>query len=157
MTTFLYLTNPIYEPARVAEEERDVIWWSTHSEAKAGDTAIVYVNGVGISHVWTILEDAFKSPDWHYAAAVGHEFDLKSPITMHDLLEEFTLEEFPALKQRLRGLRAMKLADKIEQRLMKMCLARRLSPSVKRAAKARVKKKAANKVPKSPKSSKRKR
>ena len=140
MTTFLYVTSPIYEPARVAEEGGKAFWWSTHSEAKAGDTAIVYVNGQGISHVWTILEDAFKAPQWHYAAAVGHEFDLTTPLTMLELLDEFTLDEFPALKQRLRGFRAIKLADKIERKLLQLCKSRRQNKTVARKATKKPKK-----------------
>jgi hypothetical protein len=130
MTTFLYVTSPDCEPERVSELGEPDFWWSTHSEAKAGDTAIVYVNGKGISHVWRILGDAFRAPEWHYAAAVGHEFDLKSPLTMLELLEKFSLDEFPALKQRLRGFRAIKLKDKIERKLLELCKSRRQSKTV---------------------------
>lgn len=116
MKTYLFVTKPEFKPERV-EKGVNVPWWSCSSDTARGDHAFVYVTGIGIQYEWRILSKAVPDAKWKKICKVKHVRTFDSPISIREIRNSFTQEEWAPPHQNFRGLRSIKVPDEIVLRL----------------------------------------
>lgn len=117
MTTYLFVTKPEYTPERV-EGGVDVPWWSCNSTTKSGDRALVYVTGVGIQYEWRVVSDADPHKKWKYICNVEHSQTFEPPISIGEIREVTTKDEWAPPFQNFRGLRSISIPEDLVERIL---------------------------------------
>jgi len=120
MSTYLFITKRTYKPKRVAAGLD--IWWSCSSTTRAGDSALVYVTGVGIQYEWRVTSDAVPNKKWKYRCDVEHLRTFEPPISFRKICEEVTEEDWKPPHVRFRGYRSIKVPEKTARRLRRLRL-----------------------------------
>ncbi len=115
MTDYLFITNPDYEPESVRNRSAQ---WSSPKHIQPGDRILVYVTGgKGITHKWEAVSEADSDDEWGYMCDVKHVADINPPITLDDIKNIFDRSEWSPPYQNFRGLKHLKLSDKVAEKL----------------------------------------
>ena len=105
MSTYLFITKEEYEPELVASN--DDVSWSCSKTTRLGDTALVYVAGIGVCFEWRVLSDAEKNDEWPYVCDVEFVKSFDPPITIQELRSAVTREEWKPPHLNFRGWRSI--------------------------------------------------
>lgn len=117
MTTYLFVTKPEYTPERV-EDGVDVPWWSCSSTTERGDRALVYVTGVGIQYEWRVLSDADQHEEWKYICDVEHAQTFDPPITIGEVRDAVSKDDWAPPYQNFRGVRSITIPEEVARRIL---------------------------------------
>ena len=123
MSTYLFVTADLGLLYKNGSQYRD--WWSCSSTTVAGDKALVYVNGQGISWLWKVLSNARRHKEFKFVCDVERVRLISPPITIGELQGVFAKREWPMLYQNFRGHKSLKISDEIVTRIWSL---REVSP-----------------------------
>lgn len=121
MSTLLFVTKPQFAPERV-KAERGILW-SCSRETRAGDQALVYVTGEGISYRWRAISDAEPSGrtaerPWPYACHVEYVDTFAPPVTAKELRDAIPQEEWNAPHAHIRVKAASVILSGVAERII---------------------------------------
>ena len=115
MSTYLFVTADLGVLYKSGSQYRD--WWSCSSTTVAGDKALVYVNGQGISWLWKVDSNARRHKEFKFVCDVERVRRISPPITIGELQGVFAKREWPVLYQNFRGHKSLKISDEIVTRI----------------------------------------
>ena len=111
MPTYMFITKGESEPERVKDESG--FEWSCSKSTRAGDFALVYVGGSGVSYQWRVASDAEASEKWGYTCNVEFVSEFSPPITLQELRTAIPKEEWNPPHQNFRGFRSITIPNAI--------------------------------------------
>ncbi len=111
MATYLFVTRSDYKPEQVTPGED--LWWSCSSTTEHGDSALVYVAGVGLCYEWEARTDAEPHEEWKYICDVRHVRSFDPPITIRELREAIPGAMWAPPHQGFRGYRSIRVPDAV--------------------------------------------
>lgn len=115
MDTYLFVTKSEFDPQRV--EEGESMWWSCSKSTKVGDRLNVYVTEIGIEYEWRATSEAEPNVEWDYTCGVEHVRTFDPPITLDDIRETFSRDEWAPPHLNFRGYRSIRIPDEVAQKL----------------------------------------
>lgn len=115
MATYLFVTRPEYTPEEVAEGIDAS--WSCSSTTECGDTALVYVTGVGIQYEWSVATDADPHKQWKYICNVEHARTFDPPITLREICEAVPKARWAPPYLHFRGYRSILIPEEVADRI----------------------------------------
>lgn len=116
MSVYLFVTSPQMRPEAI--QSADDTWWSCSSTTARGDRALVYVVGEGIRYEWQVLSDARRHKEWKFVCDVGHARAFNPPITLHEIREAVSRDEWGAPSTNFRGLRSVHFPDAAVEKVL---------------------------------------
>ncbi len=105
MRTYLFITKSEYTPERV--ESGEVTWWSCSSTTRRGDRALVYVAGSGVQYEWRAISNAQPDDEWKYVCDVTHVRTYHPPISLNEIRNVVSRQEWAPPHQNFRGFRSV--------------------------------------------------
>lgn len=111
----MFITKGEFEPERV-KDERD-IEWSCSKSTHAGDLALVYVAGAGVSYQWRAVSDAEANDTWGYTCGVEFVGEFAPPITLQELRTAIPKTDWNPPHQNFRGFRSISIPHAIVERI----------------------------------------
>ena len=123
MRTYLLVTNPNkYEFVHDVEERSDEICWNCNKSTKSGDRLLVYLTAnIGIMYEWVewvATSDAEKDKEWKYACDIKYVRKYDPPITLKDIRDIVTEDEWKPPYLNLRGYKSIRIPDYIAERII---------------------------------------
>ena len=112
MSTYMFITKEESKPELV-ESDNNVSWWSCSKTTRSGDTALVYVAGIGVRFEWRVLSDAVKNEKWRYVCDVEFAKSFEPPITIQKLRSAVTREEWKPPHLNFRGFKSIVIPDDV--------------------------------------------
>jgi 5-methylcytosine-specific restriction protein A len=127
MKTFLFLTKPKEEPEK-AKTNRGIPWCCGKSTQAADRIWVYLTGGQGISYEWRAISHSRQDPTGRHRYVCDVEFvcDFIPPITIVELKNAIPKTEWKPLYQ-LRGFKAIKIPDRIAEKIIALRPARPLS------------------------------
>lgn len=114
-TTFLFVTKSD-ESAETVESGKSR-WWSCSSTTRNGDHALVYVAKVGIQYEWRVISNAKPDKKWTYTCDVIYVRTFDPPITIRELREAVTREEWAPPHLNFRGNQSLTIPAAVATRI----------------------------------------
>lgn len=107
-------------------DPEDDRWWSCSRTTQAGDTALVYVVGVGIKYEINVVSDAEPHDEWRYICAVEFGRKIEPPIEFQEICDIVTKAEWAPPHLNFRGYRSLLIPDKVAERIRGLRLSREI-------------------------------
>lgn len=117
MTTYLFVTKQEFTPEHVEDGDASH-WWSCSSTTRSEDRALVYVTGTGIQYEWRATSNAEPHKEWKYICHVEHVQTFEPPISIGEIREATTKDEWAPPFQNFRGLRSITVPENTAVRIL---------------------------------------